>query len=749
MTTQNDMELRWIFRVILRRFWIILACAALVGLIALIGSFLTPLTYKASAKILVEPAKNTRSNEFDTLAAAERLAFTYSQMMKNTNVIQGAIDRLGLDVTPESLKKKIGAEPIKDTHLILLTVVEETPEKAAALANALADSFIEYNQELQMQKFVGSLEDNQKKIDELKTSIQQSHAQIDAMTAKKLEDETRLDELKESQIENKSDFRLLQRNQQEIQLKLQQIEEHVTISEFAQPAQGQENFLTNVVTTTLLINQNPVIEGNDYSAILAGERLASTYSQVITSRPVVEAALQKAGSGQTYDDLIKNIQASPVAGTLLIKLTVSGSDKEDIAVLANAIAEEFIYQNKMKYRKSLEDQLTEFEDQMEAISKLIDQTDLEISALSSSLVQIDTEISRVSGLLEVYQNDLRSLEQNEEQISLEKIQAADSVMLMESATPPKGPIQNRGLIVILAVLVGSMVGVAAAFVLQYLDNRIYSTEDVRTVLGFNVLGVIGRRKNNDPELIVEMDQHAPLPEQFSVLAMMVRNALASKAQQKILLVTSPTPSEGKSFVSANLAVAMAKAGLRVILIDADLRQPRIHQIFKIRKSRGMAELLKKDVWQIELDKTKVEGLQVLAGGIDHNNPVQVFNSPKMRDFFYTLKQKSDLIIIDCPPILSFADTQILAGQSNGVLLVLRSGKSLNQAAQNAKEILDQTGSPLIGVILNDMHDRVGNSYYYYGYGQRSNGRPSAAHSSRSVKQLLNRVLPQRGKSTKK
>jgi non-specific protein-tyrosine kinase len=425
---------------------------------------------------------------------------------------------------------------------------------------------------------------------------------------------------------------------------------------------------------------------------------------------------------------------------------VSDPDLTQAAILSNAIAEEFINQNKTKFRKNLDDQQAEFEKQMEEISNSIDQIELEISSLSSSIVQVDTEISRLGNLVGVYQNDLRGLEQNEERISLEKIQAADSVMLMEPASPPKKPVQNRLLTIFLAGLVGSMVGVGIAFVLQYLDNKIYTASDVSTVLGLSVLGTIGRRNKTDPELLVGAQHLTPLGEQFSVLSTRILNTLISKSQQKVLLVTSSTPSEGKSFISANLAIAMANMGLRVILIDADLRQPRLHQIFKIRKSKGVADILKKEIWQIELAPTKTEGLKILAGGVDQNNPTQVFNSPKMRDFFYTFKQKSDLIIVDCPPVLSFADTQVLAAYSNGILLVIRSGKVFNQAAQDAKEILEQTGSMVVGVVLNDIHNRSkDNYYYYYGYGKKKRKLPALHQPWNKFKGFLNGAIPQRKK----
>ena len=749
MTAQNDIELRWVINVILRRFWIIIGCAFLGGIIAFAVSYSMPLTYKASVKLMVEPAIGTKSNEYDILVASERLAFTYSQMLTNSSVLRTTIDDLGLQVTPESLAKRITAEPIKDTQLILLTVVDTSPEKAATLVNALADAFIRYIQQMDMRKYTSSLANNQTKITDLKVLIQQSQTQIDTLSKKRSEDQTRLSVLKENQSENKSDYRLLQKNQQDLQLNLQQLSDHVTIAELAQATEITRNFQTNTVTVTLLINQNPVIAGNDYSSILAGEMLASTYGQVMISRPIVEAALKKLGSTQKIDDIINNVRMKTIPGTLMLKLMVSDREASRAAILANTIAEEFIEQTKSKYQTNFIDQLSTLDSQIKNMSALIDQTELEIGSLSLSILQAETEISRLDNLVSGYQNDSRSLAQNEEQIRLTMVQAADSISLVEAANPPVKPVQNRMIIIILASLVGSMIGIVLVFILQYLDNKIHTSADVSAVLGLNVVGVIGRRQKADPELVVSARPLSPLAEQFRVLTTKIHHILDSESHHNVLLVTSPEASVGKSFISANLAIAMANAGLRVILIDADLRQPRIHQLFRVRKSKGLSGILhknNKNNGDIDLHTTKVDGLRLITGGAYIENPTRVLNSPLIEDLFTSLKQDSDLIIVDCPPILSLADTQILAAQSNGILLVLRSGKTGNKAAQDAKGILDTFWwLKSVGIVLNDMPVHADHNYYdTYAYQKKK--KPSSRRTWIKVQGFISRLAKPRKKS---
>jgi len=293
-----------------------------------------------------------------------------------------------------------------------------------------------------------------------------------------------------------------------------------------------------------------------------------------------------------------------------------------------------------------------------------------------------------------------------------------------------------------------MLGVAIVFFLEYLDNKIHTPADVRTILGLNVFGVIGKRDSKDTELLGIEQLPTPQGEQFSILCARIRRRLISEYSHYTLLITSPMPSEGKTYVSANLAIAMANAGLRVVLIDADLRRPRIHQIFGVEPSNGVAEMLLGDKPEVKLTSTCVNGLSLLTGGKNHDNPTQMLNSPQLKKLFSSLKQTADLTIVDCPPVLSFADAQALITFSNGILMVIRSGKTWKKAAQDAKEILEQTKSKLVGVILNVISDiSEYNHYYYYGYSrQKRDPLSRILHPFRKRdKELFDGANPQRKK----
>jgi capsular exopolysaccharide synthesis family protein len=297
------------------------------------------------------------------------------------------------------------------------------------------------------------------------------------------------------------------------------------------------------------------------------------------------------------------------------------------------------------------------------------------------------------------------------------------------------------LAIMLAGLVGAMVGISIVFVIHYFSDKIHALSDVSSIFSSVPVGVIGRRRKSDPELTADTQPQTPMAEQFRVLAARLRRSLAADSSPNVLLVTSSIPSEGKSFITANLAIAMANSGMRIVLVDADLRRPHIHELFKIDHSRGLTDILRKEASKIPLCSSDVEGLRILPSGKITDNPDRVLNSPEMSQLFTSLKQDADLIIVDCPPILSLADTHILAEQSDGILTVVRSGRTPIRVIRDAKAMLEQLGPHLVYVVLNDLPNSETEQYaYYYGHHKPNIKRTVIQWSRKKIEKLFARLI---------
>jgi polysaccharide biosynthesis transport protein len=234
MANQDEIELRWIFGVLRRWAWLILGCTALAGLAALFVTAQIAPVYEANVTLLVEPSKNTMSSEYSAIIAAERLALTYTQMLTSRPVMEAIIVELGLDETANELAKKVSAASIRDTQLIKVTVQAESPEKAAELANSLADAFTEYVQSLAVERYSSSLANVQEKMDVASEAIQAVQAQIDALSLANSESEAELGRLQGLLAQYQSDLRTLQANYHSLRLSIAQSTDKVKIVEPAQ-----------------------------------------------------------------------------------------------------------------------------------------------------------------------------------------------------------------------------------------------------------------------------------------------------------------------------------------------------------------------------------------------------------------------------------------------------------------------------------------------------------------------------------
>jgi succinoglycan biosynthesis transport protein ExoP len=296
------------------------------------------------------------------------------------------------------------------------------------------------------------------------------------------------------------------------------------------------------------------------------------------------------------------------------------------------------------------------------------------------------------------------------------------LVVVEPAAEPLEPVSPRKLSnTLVAAMVGFLLVSGIVFLIEYLDDTIKTPEDVNRALGLNTLGTIGRLAKREDELVVAAQPFSPLAEAFRVLRTNVRFSSMDRPLQT-LLVTSPNLAEGKSNTTANLAVAMAQAGLSVLAVDADLRRPRLHQLFDLDLHEegagesslgGLTGSLLEGCTDGRLQPTQVENLRVLPSGELPPNPAEMVSSQHMQKLLHELTQQVDVVLIDSPPVLPVADATALAQAVDGVLLVLEAGKTRRQAARHAMESLRQVGANLVGVVLNAVPTHRGSYYYYH------------------------------------
>jgi len=294
--------------------------------------------------------------------------------------------------------------------------------------------------------------------------------------------------------------------------------------------------------------------------------------------------------------------------------------------------------------------------------------------------------------------------------------------LVETAGVPSVPVRpDKIKQVMLAMILGLVLGGAFAFVQEYLDDRITSGEDVERLTGLASLGGVPTIPEGVDRLLIGHNALSPLTESYRRLRTSVVYASIDHPLRS-LIVTSPQQGEGKSITSANLSIAMALQNKRIILVDADLRRPRLHRLFNLDSEAGLTKVL---AGEISLDEaiqpTPIEGLSIITCGPLPPNPPELLNSQAMLDLMEELKARADIVMIDTPPILPVTDSQVVAGYVDGVVLVVEVGELRKTTLRSAHHLIGRTRARIVGTVLNKA-DQVGKGYrkgYYragYGYG---------------------------------
>jgi len=221
--------------------------------------------------------------------------------------------------------------------------------------------------------------------------------------------------------------------------------------------------------------------------------------------------------------------------------------------------------------------------------------------------------------------------------------------------------------------------------------------------------------DRNEKLITHHDPKNFVSEAFRTLRTNIQFASVDRILKSIM-VTSSGPSEGKSTTISNLAIVMAQADKRVLLIDADLRKPTVHHSFRLPNWMGLTSLLveNRSITEV-IQTTEVPKLSVLTSGPIPPNPAELLGSNRMRELIRELTDKYDLVLIDAPPVLAVTDSQILSGIIDGVLLVVNAGKTNRDIIVKAKQQLEQVNARIIGTVLNNK-SMQGQGYYYYYYG---------------------------------
>lgn len=417
------------------------------------------------------------------------------------------------------------------------------------------------------------------------------------------------------------------------------------------------------------------------------------------------------------DDLLERVEAQPVRDTQLVKISVEDPNPYLAAAIANTLVEVFSDQIKELQTSRFSESKANLQEQIYAMEAQINQASQELTKLKE---QGASGADALEARLAQYQQIYASLVTNFEQIRLAEAQSATNIIQVEPARADLVPVRPQVLRnTLLAGFVAVILATGLVFLFEFLDDTVKDPDQIIRATELPILATIGRISTEKPSLVAQFDPLSPIAESFRRLRTNIRYSAVDEPVRR-LLVTSPTPKEGKTTVATNLAVILAQDGLRTILIDGDLRRPTIQKLFRSKIDSGLSTLFVHPELSVDLvlKPTNIVGFQVLPCGERPPNPAELLGSKRMSEILSQADIIADMVVIDSPPVLSVIDAAVLATLNTGVLIVIQPGSTKQRDLLQTVEQLRRVKAKILGLVLVDIKARYARyyrSYYSYDY----------------------------------
>ncbi len=463
----------------------------------------------------------------------------------------------------------------------------------------------------------------------------------------------------------------------------------------------------------------------------------ATEIEVLKGEPVQDLVREELGSAPP-------ISVNPIGTTAVVQVVVESTDPKVAAATANAYVAAYITHRR---QQGVADSLAA---QNEVQSKIDDLQD-QIDALNGPDAQLPANQAQRQALVQqqaLFKNTL-----SEQQVNSALITGGAEIV--RRATVPTSPIKPTPLRnAVLALLVGAMLGAALCFLVDHLDDSIGSPEELeRLPGGVRVIGEIpiveGWKSKDRTHVVAAAAPRSAPAEAYRALRTAI-DFISLDHPMRTIQITSPNPSEGKTTTLANLAVTLATAGKRVVVVCCDLRRPRIHEFFGLLNNVGFTSALlgERPVSAVLQAVPGIPRLRILASGPLPPNPSELLGSQRTADVFAALAADCDIVLIDSPPLLPVTDAQVLFRQVDATLLVVSAGSTTRKEATAALAKIRQVDGPLVGSVLNGVKAEGGYGYAYR-YERGDEPRPDgsangfATNGSGALEPQSPRTRPQR------
>ncbi|MCD6159490.1 MAG: polysaccharide biosynthesis tyrosine autokinase [Kosmotoga sp.] len=696
---------------------VVIAAVALTGLYLF---FATPI-YEASVTVKVEPtSKSSMSDIFMdqvTGSYSSKDISTEVELIKSRSNFEKVITDLDLvdkmiepevkekmiqegyseedivDSLAKTLSEIVTVSPVKDTRIVKISVQHANPALATDIANKLAEVYNEKLADLSKRSVRTKREFFESQIPLIETDLRQA---TDAL--KEFKETYKiyvLEEHAKSLLQILSNYDQ-QYNNLSLQLNEKQAEKDAYLQLLKEFESSEAEARVSKWIKTSETFSNPVIAQLKSKRANLEIELAALKQQYPVTDPKVQAKITEIAK---TDELIKK-------------------ETENFIRTGESQTLNPAYEDALINYISSTSNIQVLESRLQAVEKIKESYEKQLAQLP----ELEQRLLELQRQVTVKENLYMLMLEKLEEAKISEAAVVGNAAVVDYAKSPRNPVKpNKKLSLAIGGVLGIFLGMLTVFLVEYMDKTLKSEEEIERYSGLSVIGRIPEIEDlveNKDELYVRSHPTAPQSEAIKLAASNVSFLIGE--EKKAIAITSVSPGEGKSFVAANTAFYMASSGYKTILIDLDLRRPRVEKILKLdtkkTSGKGITDLIK---GEIELDQAIVKdydnNLDVMPMGTRATNPTLLLSSKKLETILNTLKERYDRVIIDTPPALVTSDVSLIANKLDGIVLVVKPGIALKDGLRITINNLRTVGAPLLGVLVNGVNQHTSGYYYYYYY----------------------------------
>jgi capsular exopolysaccharide synthesis family protein len=752
---ENEVHLLDYWRAIRKRLWLVLGIVALVTMLSVVYVARKPDEYEAQARVQVdlEETGNLVNSQRPLYGPADDPIYfnTQLQILVSPGLLRRVVRTLDLEHNPDFFKGDPAQRPSTWQTLRRMVGLGKAPDTSAKPPDQLpltttvaqATAREDLNEAKRLAPYVNTILSGLK-VDPVKEArgyyketrlidIKFSHPVPDVTSkiVNAIAETYVFSNLEKRTEANSTTGDFLQKRIAELQQQIRTSEERLV------------NYAKNNQIISLDPNQNTVVErlAGLNQQLLQAENDRKTAEAAYNAAKVPDAAsaLAEDGAKPTNDLEAKLIELRQKRALLMVDATEEAPEVKEVDQQINELDKQLKDLRSRKSATLLTNLNTRYQQALEreqSLRKAFEQQ--RAQTLSQNEAAINYRI--IQQEIETNKSLLNGLLQGAKENDVVMAGKPNNISIVDYALTPDTPVgPNRTRTVIAAFFLSIGLGLGLALFFEYLDDTVHSTEEVERGLHLPALAVIPsvgsatRRRvlpggtalqkqngngNGNSELLMNVDSRSPLAEAYRHLRTSVLLSTAGRAP-KSLLVTSSLPGEGKTTTAVNTAISLAQTGASVVIIDADMRRPRLQSIFDMHGQQGLSSILSSDTSEDDMlsmvRSDEESGIGVLTSGPIPPNPAELLGSDQMRRLLAVLQAKYTHVVVDSPPVSSFTDGVLISTMVDGVLLVVHGGKSSRHIVRRSKQLLNDVGAKIFGVVLNNISLQSHDYYYYQSY----------------------------------